>query len=378
MVANRSALIILHGGCGTSAPERLVAEVRIAAARRLASVAKAAGVAQVIIATDEPAAFADSEATIDPDSPGTFAFNARVSDIVHRFGLEAVAVAGSGALALATVESLAPVASWLEAEPDGVLTNNFFSGDISAWRPASAIGRITPILRDNALPRRLRDDAGLPVTVLPRSLALQFDVDTPSDVAVLKLTRGLDSAVAAACEPAAALAQRYRALLPLICDRDAEIVVAGRVGSVVWQHLERETACRVRMFAEERGMAAAGPGHRARSALGFLLEAVGFEGFFSRMEALGDALVLDARVLEAHLGLSPTREDRFRSDLFDSDAISDPWLREFTEAAANAPIPVLLGGHSLVTGGLMALGDIAWTEHDERGAAKLSPVSALP
>ena len=96
------------------------------------------------------------------------------------------------------------------------------------------------------------------------------------------------------------------------------------------------------------------------------------------MEAPGDALVHDARVLEAHLGLSPSRDDRFRSDLFDAESISDPWLRELTLAAADAPIPVLLGGHSLVTGGLMALGDVAWTEHDERGAATMSPVSALP
>jgi hypothetical protein len=29
-------------------------------------------------------------------------------------------------------------------------------------------------------------------------------------------------------------------------------------------------------------------------------------------------------------------------------------------------MPVLLGGHSLVSGGLMALNDIAWLENDRR------------
>ena len=65
-----------------------------------------------------------------------------------------------------------------------------------------------------------------------------------------------------------------------------------------------------------------------------------------------------------HLGIEPSREDRFQSDLLRPEAISDTWLRRFTAAAAKAPLPVLLGGHSLVSGGLMALNDAAWLEND--------------
>jgi hypothetical protein len=135
---------------------------------------------------------------------------------------------------------------------------------------------------------------------------------------------------------------------------------------MTWQHLERETACRIRMLSEERGLAAAANGHRARSVLGFLFEALGAEPFFARIAELGDALVLDTRVLEAHLGVTPSREDRFQSDLFASEAIAEPTLRAITKAAAHAPKPVLLGGHSLVSGGLMLLNDIAWRENDRR------------
>ena len=152
----------------------------------------------------------------------------------------------------------------------------------------------------------------------------------------------------------------------LLVDREAEVVVAGRVGSQVWQHLERETACRIRMFSEERGLAAAGREHRARSVLGFLLEELGPERFFDRIAELGDALVLDTRVIEAHLRISPTREDRFQSDLGNWRAVQEPTLRRLTEAAVNAPRPVLLGGHSLVAGGLMLINDIAWRENDRR------------
>jgi hypothetical protein len=96
------------------------------------------------------------------------------------------------------------------------------------------------------------------------------------------------------------------------------------------------------------------------------LEAVGVERFFERLAELGEAAVLDTRVIEAHMGVTPSREDRFQSDLMNWEAIEDPFLRRFTEGAAKAPRPVLLGGHSLVAGGLMALNDIAWAENDRR------------
>ena len=100
--------------------------------------------------------------------------------------------------------------------------------------------------------------------------------------------------------------------------------------------------------------------------LAVLVEEVGPERFFRRMAELGDGIVIDTRVIEAHMGIEPSREDRFQSDLLAWEAIEEPFLRRFTRAAAEAPVPVLLGGHSLVSGGLMALNDIAWAENDRR------------
>ena len=97
-------------------------------------------------------------------------------------------------------------------------------------------------------------------------------------------------------------------------------------------------------------MAAAGPGHRARSGLGFLIEEVGPERFFQRMAELGDALVIDTRVIEAHLGITPAREDRFQSDLLAAGALEDGFLRRFTSAASAGAGPGLRGGRSVVSG----------------------------
>lgn len=362
-------LVVLHGGTGTGSAERMLAKARIAAARGTAISALAAGFEAVIVATDAPAAFEPlpPQVLLDADAPGeAFDFDARLRGIVSRYGLQRPAVMGSGSVPLLGSEEFRFIVEQLDARDGRFVTNNFFSADITAWTPGEAIERASGIARDNLLPRRLRDDAGLAPVILPRTTATQFDLDTPADLAVLALTPGLPPELASAAAVASGTAERYRAFLPLLCDRTAQVVVAGRVGAMTWQYLERETACRVRMFSEERGLATAPHSHRAHSVLGFLLEEVGIQRFFERMALLGDALVLDTRVIEAHLGLEPTREDRFQSDLLNHEAIADDFLRRFTEGAAKAPIPVLLGGHSLVAGGLMAINDVAWRENDQR------------
>jgi CTP:molybdopterin cytidylyltransferase MocA len=366
----RPVLILVYGDGGNGAAERMVARVRIASVRQTALSALAAGFERVIVATSEPGRFAGlpHEVAVDADCE-RFRFGQRVAALVARFGLERPAVAG-GSLPLLSVEDLAVVRRALETENGIVVTNNFFSSDLAGWTPGNAIARVSALERDNGLPRQLREVCGLRPVILPRSTRSLFDVDTPADACVLALQDGLPVEIARSLqghdgEPPLPLAP-YRAVMDVICDPRAELVVAGRVGSAAWQHLETETACRVRLISEERGLAAAGAGHRARSVLGYLLEAVGVERFVERLCTLGDAIVLDTRVLEAHLGISPSREDRFQSDLLNPSAITDAFLAELTAAAAAAPKPVLLGGHSLVAGGLMALAEAAWREHDRK------------
>jgi len=364
----RPVLLIFHGNAGRGRVERLMAEARVAAALESAASALTAGFEAVIIATDDPAAFEPLPAGVllDVDETGPFDFARRLRGLVDRYGIQKPAVMGSGAVPLLGVAEFQLVVEQLEARDGRFVTNNFFSSDLTAWTPGEAIHAVGPFARDNVLPRRLRDDVGLAPVILPRTTETQFDLDTPADLAVLSLHESLAPRLRAVADAATLPVEPYRELMRIFVDREAELVVAGRVGSMTWQHLERETACRVRMLSEERGLAAAGPDHRARSVLGFLYEAIGAEQFFARMAELGDALVLDTRVLEAHLGVAPSREDRFRSDLFDFERIEEPTLRRITEAAAKSPKPVLLGGHSLVAGGLMLLNDIAWRENDRR------------
>jgi len=155
--------------------------------------------------------------------------------------------------------------------------------------------------------------------------------------------------------------------LQYLTDRDAEVLVAGRVSASTCAYLEQETACRVRLFSEERGMRASGRQARgeALSLLGFYLEEVGLERFFATLAKLSQAAFLDSRVLFAHRRIWPSAADRFYSDLRQPEKINDPWVRRFTEAAIAAPIPVVLGGHSLVAGGLYALVEAAWARGED-------------
>ena len=89
------------------------------------------------------------------------------------------------------------------------------------------------------------------------------------------------------------------------------------------------------------------------SILGRALARTGPDGLASLVAGLADGAIIDSRVLLAdRLGADeggwPVPEDRFASDLLRADGVGDPWLAAMTRSAATAPIPILLGGHTLV------------------------------
>ena len=91
--------------------------------------------------------------------------------------------------------------------------------------------------------------------------------------------------------------------------------------------------------------------------LGALLDRDGPAAFGELLARFGDAALVDSRVLLAHrLGADerawPAPEDRFASDLLLHERVADPWLAALTRAAAEAPIPIVLGGHTLVGPGV--------------------------
>ncbi len=362
----RPALVVFLGDLGGSPVEEMVGGARRAAALDSIEAALVSGACErAVLVTDDATDLAQiAGLTIDADD-GPFHFGRRLAGVIRRHSLAAVVYLGGGSVPLLAAADFAAVAAGLERA--GVVTNNPFSSDLVAFRVAPPLRpAVAAVASDNALARALAEDGGLTVEAMPRTVATQFDIDGPTDLAVLALTEQGGPRLRAYLATVEMDLTPYRRVLPLLTDRRAQVVVAGRVGSHAWQYLERQTACRVRLFAEERGMQADGraQAETARSLLGFFLEAAGRERFFEALAELGDAAFIDTRVLLAHRRLEPTRADRFLSDWGRWQEVREPFLREFTQAAAGAAIPVLLGGHSLVSGDLMALNEYAWRGKD--------------
>ena len=202
--------------------------------------------------------------------------------------------------------------------------------------------------------RWLDEDAGIPVADLRRRWRLAIDLDGPLDLALL------GGRWRAMLPPASTdrVDDRLARLRAVAADLAAELLIAGRASAGTLRWLEGHSAARVRALIEERGLRTSRPGQRPPgSVLGLLLDRDGPASLGRLMARLADGAIVDTRVLLAHqLGPDeaawPPAEDRFASDLLLHEQIADPWLRELTQAAAEAPIPVLLGGHTLVGPGV--------------------------
>lgn len=289
--------------------------------------------------------------------------------------VDALGWVGAGALALvddATLDAL------LSPTPGEVVANNRFSADafVVAGDLNAGLGTLAGLGGDNGAPRAL-EGAGFTVRDLSTAPWSRFDVDTPQDLALLRLAtrlpgvRRLDPAVEAFLEgvqlpggrPLAI--PRVEEVLDVLRSRNAEVVVAGRVPAASFAYLEEQAACRVRLFAEERGMRAA-PANRPRSLLADWVTERGAASLVERLSDLGNAAIIDSRVVMAALvgssdaAMWPSAEDRFASDFADPGRVETEWLRELATAAAAASVPIVLGAHTLVSDGLRILTDAAW------------------
>lgn len=295
-------------------------------------------------------------------------FGARLRRLAAAAGTPGLVVLGSGAMALARPADYRAFVAAAASDLPRALANNRYSADAVAVAGAAVLSDLPDLPADNALPRWLEEVAGYRVDELRRRPRLGIDLDSPADV----LLAGGALPAAAAGSP---LYARLMAVRSVLRDRRCELTVAGRSSSGTLAALERHAASRVRALIEERGLRAASRLAQAwdtspaastarppASALGLLLDRDGPEGLGRLLARLGDAAVVDTRVLLAHRLSAdedawPPPEDRFASDLLLPERIADPWLRALTAAAVAAPIPILLGGHTLVGPGLRLLAE---------------------
>jgi len=305
------------------------------------------------------------------------AFGARLRGLVGDGRPGGLVILGSGSIPLATLADRRAFVEAAAAPEPRALANNRYSADAVAIARVDRLPTIPDLPGDNALPRWLDEVAGYPVEDIRRRWRLAMDIDGPLDIVLCG-----SSDVPAAID-ATSLRSRIAAVQRVARDVRGELLVAGRTSAATLTWLERHTASRTRALVEERGLRAASrlaqgadargrspraaaPGRPPASVLGALLDRDGPESLGDHLARLADAAIVDTRVLIAHrLGADaagwPSAEDRFASDLLLPDRIVDPWLRALTKAATAAPIPVLLGGHTLVGPGIRLVVGRSWT-----------------
>lgn len=356
------SVVIFEGGRPRTSVEEEMAAVRKAIVLdTIETIGRAGEVDQVILCTnfaDLASEAASLGARVDFKTR-RFRFGRRLLDVIERYRLDNVIYLGGPAAPLFTEDDWRFVASELRRRKNVVLQNNVQSPDIVAFTPAQALSAIPLPESDNELGFALRD-LGLERILLPNSARVNFDVDTPTDALILRLSRKGGPRTVQTLDRLSWDDRRIRGAYQVMTAPGAELVVAGRVGPSVVTYLNMNVPLRVRVFSEERGMKALGRQRRGEvvSLLGFLHERVGSRDFFSLLSRCGQAVLLDSRVLFAHWHRDFDDWDRFQSDLGRPDLVKDPVLAEFTGAALQAPVPVVLGGHCLVSGGLWLLGDM--------------------
>ena len=137
-------------------------------------------------------------ALVDRQEREPFHFGAELVRVVAVHRMDRVLATGAGAGALLDARRLGEMRAELEAADALVLSNNYYSADLVAFGPTSALGAIALPAADNPLPRLLHQQAGLPSRQLERSSATLLDVDTPADATVLRRrARGFEMRVLA-------------------------------------------------------------------------------------------------------------------------------------------------------------------------------------
>lgn len=363
--------VILVGPGRQSAQERLVDRAVRASVLDLLDTLQAHGVYPIVVAGPDLGWLPEDAPVIRDVDTEEFHFGRRLAGLIEAYKLSPVLYFGAGSAPLLERDLLGLLHGMLYQSEYGrethipthiALTNNLHSSDwVAITHTHDALGIVRQAERDNALAWMLQENWEYDVRVLSGVRpASSMDLDTPSDLAIVRRHPQCPSHLASALTDPLLDAVPLDPVIDVAARDGGRIALVGRVSPRAWQALSKATQAWIRVYSEERGMVASERLARGevRSLLHKLMVLLGPEAFFAELAQIVDAAIIDSRVLMAASGNHPSDADRFASDLFLCDQIENEWLRAFTTAAANAPLPVLLGGHGVVAGGLYALTDV--------------------
>ncbi|MFH1453448.1 MAG: hypothetical protein ABIH00_05665 [Armatimonadota bacterium] len=287
-----------------------------------------------------------------------FNFGEVIKRLINKHKWEKLFYIGAGAAPLITKKELASIAQKIKKKENIIIANNFYSSDFFAVSPAKKWNKISPLPgMDNPFAYKLKQAGNLESIKVKPSLGTFLDIDSPVDLTILKMHPEKGKFIKEFLDKYDLPIKKIKKTLPFFYDPFSEVFISGRIGSIIPNFLIQKAKCRFRLLSEECGMRAWGRESRGEvfSYLGELIEKIGFGKFFKFLSKTSKAAFIDTRVLFAHKKLKVSRADRFYSDMGEYNKIKEKYAKELTYEAEMAGIPVVLGGHSLISGGLYTL-----------------------
>jgi hypothetical protein len=348
---------------GESKAERWLAQARTAAALDLLERIRGSDLSlrvHALVAEDHDRELLHARGVQLASQQGSFDFGQALTGFACEHSISRLAYFGGASAPLLKPEHLRHAVELIRrAAGRTAVVNNLYSTDWAVFSHADEIVRLAARLpTDNQIGWVLREEGGYHVEALPASAATRVDIDTPADLTLLEghplLGENLRRFLRKLPGSERAKVERLREVL---ATPGKTLAMIGRASAHVWTRLEEATQVWTRVFVEERGMQASGRQQRGevRSLVAQVVDDWGPERFVRYLESMADGALWDTRVWMAHRGLWPGASDRYAADLGWTEGVENAALRGFTRALSSARIPIIAGGHGVVSGGVYAL-----------------------
>lgn len=282
-----------------------------------------------------------------------FNIGKKLLEIINKHSLDKILYFGSGSCYFLTLDELKFISE--KTVKGQFLSNNPISSDFVSFSSSDLNDEIISNFPniDNYFSSYLMSKTSLKYVKMPVSLGSIFDIDTPSDIAILSKITDNSSRVGEYISKSIFKNIDLDRFIKILSSKTSEIFVYGRINPLNLYMAERNISCKIRFLSEERGLKVR---DRAfASLLEYIFQPENFDNFFRLFENICDGGIFDTRVIFSLFAGKYEQEEAYLSDMLMWEKINNPFIKSFTKKVSESRVPIILGGHSVVNGGLMAL-----------------------
>ena len=285
-----------------------------------------------------------------------FNFGKSLINIKNKYSLDKIFYFGAGSCYFLKTDELKFI---FENTINGqFLSNNLVSSDFISFSLSDLDEKI--ILNfpniDNYFSSYLMKETSLKYVKMPVSLGSVFDIDTPNDFAILSKNTNNSNKIGNYISNSIFKNINLDRFIKILSSKSNEIFVYGRINPLNLYMAERNIPCKIRFLSEERGLKVRG--RASASLLSKIFQSENFDIFFDMFENICNACILDTRVIFSLFAGEYDQEELYLSDMQMWKQIKNPFIKSFTKKVSESKVPIILGGHSIVNGGLMALSNL--------------------